>query len=228
MTMDNQDNNDNMEQYYRRRAPEYEQIYYRDNPVRRGELKDEAQRLAELVRGKKVLELACGTGYWTEIMSQSAASITASDLAPEMLVEAQKKEFGCPVSFVQANMFEQPFGKSCYDIVAVGFWFSHQPKQEYDAYFDAIEKPLRPGGRIWMIDNNPAAEGGLPITCHVDEQGNNYKERSLSNGDTYRVLKNYFERADLEAIFGSRFSLESLIHQKYYWSTVLAATGSPG
>ena len=44
---------DNIEEYYRARAPEYEQIYYRDNPVRRGEIDAEAARLAELVVGEE-------------------------------------------------------------------------------------------------------------------------------------------------------------------------------
>ena len=54
--------------YYRDRAQEYEQIYYRDNPERRQEIADEVARLQKLVAGKKVLELACGTGYWTAAM----------------------------------------------------------------------------------------------------------------------------------------------------------------
>ena len=140
-----------------------------------------------------------------------------------MLAEAKKKQYGCPVSFVETNMFKHSFGESCFDVVVLGFWFSHQPKQAYDELFDIVEKPLKPEGRIWMVDNNPAAESPLPTSAKTDAQGNNYKQRTLGNGETYLVLKNYFERADLEAIFGPRFAIESLVHQQYYWSIVLAA-----
>lgn len=39
-------------EYYRLRAPEYEQIYFRDDPRRRRELEAEAERLAELATGR--------------------------------------------------------------------------------------------------------------------------------------------------------------------------------
>jgi len=213
--------NDEMEQYYRARAPEYEQIYYRDMPERRRELAEEASRLAELVKGKSVLELACGTGYWTQVMSRTAASINASDLSPEMLDEAGKKAYGIPVDFIQADMNQQVFPEKRFDIVALGFWFSHQPRQEFGRLFDILTAPLKPGGIVWMIDNNPPAEGPTLETAGRDDFGNNYKRRFLDSGEQYTILKNYFSRADLEQILTPRFDIKSLIHNKYYWSVTL-------
>jgi ubiquinone/menaquinone biosynthesis C-methylase UbiE len=195
---------DDIEEYYRARASEYEQIYYRDNPVRRDEIDAEAARLAELVSGRTVLELACGTGYWTRVMSRTARSIVASDIAPETLVEARKKEYGCPVEFVAADMFAHSFGESSFDMVALGFWFSHQPRQEYDRLFQTLLRPLRRDGLIWMIDNNPPAEG-MPVESVLDEHGNNYKKRDLSDGRSFLILKNYFRSDELESILGPRF-----------------------
>jgi ubiquinone/menaquinone biosynthesis C-methylase UbiE len=217
---------DSLEEYYRARAPEYEQIYYRDNPVRRAEIDAEARRLAELVSGKTVLELACGTGYWTRVISQTAARITASDIAPEALVEGRKKQYGCDVTFVEADMFAHDFGEACYDLVALGFWFSHHPRQEYDRLFDLLARPLKKDGQIWMIDNNPPAEGSAEMSCHVDEFGNNYKHRFLSDGRPFVILKNYFSRNDLEEILGRRFDLRSLVYGQYYWSVVLQSSGT--
>ena len=217
---------DNLEEYYRARAPEYEQIYYRDNPTRRAELDAEAKRLAVLASGKTVLELACGTGYWTRVMSQTAARITASDIAPEALVEARKKEYGCEVTFVQADMNAHSFGDSSFDLVALGFWFSHHPRQCFDRLFDILTRPLKKDGLIWMVDNNPPAEGSGEMSCHIDEFGNNYKHRFLSDGRSFVILKNYFLRNELEAILRSRFGIRSLVHNEYYWSAVLGLSGT--
>ncbi|TET93493.1 MAG: class I SAM-dependent methyltransferase, partial [Candidatus Zixiibacteriota bacterium] len=63
--------------YYRARAAEYEQAYYRHMPARRREIDDQVEDLRELVRGKDILDLACGTGYWTQIMSRTARFIAA-------------------------------------------------------------------------------------------------------------------------------------------------------
>jgi len=217
--------NDEMEQYYRARAPEYEQIYYRDMPDRRRELDEEALRLAELVDGKSVLELACGTGYWTQVMSRTAAAITASDLSAEMLNEARKKTYGIPVDFVHADMFQHDFSRSHFDILALGFWFSHQPRQELDRLFEVMTAPLKKNGLIWMVDNNPPAEGSTMETAGQDDFGNNYKKRFLDSGEQYTILKNYFSRADLEAVLTPHFPIKSLIHNKYYWSVVLGTRG---
>ena len=131
------------ENYYRERADSYEEIYYRDQPARRKEIDDEAGRVRDLAAGKTVLELACGTGYWTKIMSESARSITASDLSEEMLAMARRKPLVAPVTFVQADMFTHAWEPKAFDLVAVGFWLSHQPKQEYEQFFDLIERPDR-------------------------------------------------------------------------------------
>jgi len=214
--------NENMQEYYRARAPEYEQIYYREGPERRAEIDDEAERLADLAEGRTVLELACGTGYWTRVMSRTAASIVASDLSPEMIAEARKKEFGCEVSFVAADMFEHPFGEDRFDLVALGFWFSHQPRQDYARLFDLLDRPLKKNGLVWMIDNNPPAEGTDIASVKTDSEGNNYKKRFLSDGTGYVILKNYFARPELESVFGPRYEIRSLVHKPYYWSVVLA------
>jgi ubiquinone/menaquinone biosynthesis C-methylase UbiE len=57
----------NLISYYRDRANEYEQIY--SKPERQNDLKRIGSILHEEFFGKTVLEIACGTGYWTELFS---------------------------------------------------------------------------------------------------------------------------------------------------------------
>lgn len=211
-----------MEQYYRERAPEYEQIYYRDDPARRGAIDAEVARLKKLVAGKAVLELACGTGYWTAGMSRTAESILASDLSGEMIKEARSKTYDCPVEFVAADMFSHDFGLAAFDVVALGFWYSHQPRQELGPLYEVLERPLKPGGRIWMVENNPPAEGSANHSVRKDKYGNNFKKRYLDDGREFVILKNYFERAELAALLSERYEILSLDYGTYYWSAVLA------
>ncbi len=209
------------EEYYRHRAAEYEQIYFREIPERRKEIDDEADRLRALVAGKAVLEMACGTGYWTKVMSETAAHVTASDIWPEMLAQAKQKQFGCPVEFIAADMFAHPWPEKAFDVVAVGFWFSHQPKQEFDNFFELLRKPLKPGGKVWLIDNNPPAEGTHHEFVRKDEFGNSFKRRYLENGEQHVILKNYYEEEELRRIFEPAMSIERMTYKKYYWSVVL-------
>jgi ubiquinone/menaquinone biosynthesis C-methylase UbiE len=207
--------------YYRKRAASYEEIYYRDQPDRRKEIDDEVVRVRELVAGKVVLELACGTGYWTKVMSESATTIVATDLSEEMLTMAKAKELVCPVEFVAADMFAQSWPKVAFNIVAVGFWFSHQPKQEYEQFFELVTRPLKQGGTIWLIDNNPPAEGTHHEHVRRDEHGNNFKKRYLKDGSEFAILKNYFSEQELRDLFSPRFELRRLTFGVYYWMVEL-------
>ncbi|MEA2030571.1 MAG: class I SAM-dependent methyltransferase [candidate division Zixibacteria bacterium] len=209
------------ENYYRLRASEYEQIYYRNVPERRGEIDDEANFIRHLTADKKVLEIACGTGYWTKIASESAASIVACDISSEMIKMAQRKMYNCPILFCQADLNHLPFADNAFDIMIVGFWFSHHLKQNYQSFFDKIRLPLKQQGLIWLIDNNQPAEGSVNNSHHIDKYGNNYKQRHLDNGQTHIILKNYFTEDELVDIFARRFQLARLVYKKYYWSVLL-------
>ena len=207
--------------YYDLRASEYEQIYFREVPERRKEIEDEVERLKELTKGKSVLELACGTGYWTSRISESAKSIVASDLSEQMLNEAKKKQYHCPIQFVQADLYNLPFQPHSCDILLLGFWFSHEPKQNYDNLLKSLSHLINQNGTIWMIDNNPPAEGDVNLSTGKDEFGNNYKTRYLDDGTEFTILKNYFEKAELLAVFTGKFEIIDFIYKKYYWSAHL-------
>ncbi|MEW5993988.1 MAG: class I SAM-dependent methyltransferase [Candidatus Zixiibacteriota bacterium] len=211
----------NLAAYYRARAPEYEQVYYRDNPDRRRELADEARLLRDIVRGKEVLDLACGSGYWAEVMSETARLIVGVDLAREMLSEACRKRYRSPVQFVVGDLYRPPVKPEAFDIITLGFWFSHEPKQAYDRFLNQLRRLSRPGGQIWMIDNNLPAEGADREIVRTDEFGNTYKRRRLNNGQQYVILKNYFSEDQLREIFGGCFTINRVIYGQYYWSLLL-------
>ena len=77
--------------YYGRRAEEYEQIYNRDDPVRQAELNGIKKEMTLIFAGRSVLEAACGTGHFTEVISRSAKVITAFDFSPEVIEVAKSK-----------------------------------------------------------------------------------------------------------------------------------------
>src|SRR4030081_2895603 len=78
-----------LEQYYSKRASEYEQIYQK--PERQHELEWLRQRVPMLFRGKIVLEIACGTGYWTQYIARTAKRVYACDINESVLEIAREK-----------------------------------------------------------------------------------------------------------------------------------------
>ncbi len=221
--MINKNDLEKQNEYYSKRAEEYEQIYFRENKERRKEIDDEVLRLKKLASQKSIIELACGTGYWTTRVSETASDIIATDLSLEMIQVAQKKTYNCPIQFLQTDLHNPPFAKSSFDLLLLGFWFSHEPRQDYDRLFKTLLGLLKPNGKVWMIDNNPPAEGDIFKSTSKDKYGNNYKQRFLDDKTEYSILKNYFTEDSLKKIFEPYFKIKSLIHNKYYWSTVLTA-----
>jgi len=207
--------------YYRRRAREYEQIYYREHEGRRRELDTIANRLEILGRNRTVLELACGTGYWTQVLSHTAQRITAVDLSEEMLAEARRKDYGCPVEFLTADLNQLPARDLRADLLALGFWLSHEPRENYSIFLPYLSTMVHPGGLIWMVDNNPPAEGAESHHVRLDEHGNNYKRRFLDDGTEFVILKNYFSADELHDTFSGYFTIERLAYDTYYWSAEL-------
>ena len=78
-----------MEQYYNNRAKEYDSVYFRNDEVRQNEQKLIKEQMIGLFIGKNVLEVACGTGYWTETIAQVANTIVATDISVDMLFESK-------------------------------------------------------------------------------------------------------------------------------------------
>src|SRR6185436_2754886 len=80
---------DRMQRYYADRAPEYDSIYAK--PERQADLRAIEAWLAATLRGCTVLEIACGTGHWTQFIAPVAAGVVALDAAPETIRIAESR-----------------------------------------------------------------------------------------------------------------------------------------
>ena len=82
-----------MKMYYSERAHEYEKVYFRNDPIRQEEQTLIQQKLQKLFTNQSILEVACGTGYWTQFIAKTAKHITAIDYSNEVLNIANQKIF---------------------------------------------------------------------------------------------------------------------------------------
>ncbi|MBX5328665.1 MAG: class I SAM-dependent methyltransferase [Candidatus Bathyarchaeota archaeon] len=208
-----------MEKYYRRRAEEYEEIYHRDDPVRREELQILASVLRKTLKGRKVLEIACGTGYWTQILSKTAHSIVAIDFAQEMLEIAKRKHYECPVSFCKEDAYALAFKESAFNGGLANFWFSHIPKSKIDRFMQGFHRILQSGSKVFIADNVYVPGVGGTLVLRKGEE-DTYKLRKLKNGSEHLILKNYFSSEELVEIFSkydSGFDRKSVFYGKCFW-----------
>lgn len=140
-----------------------------------------------------VLELACGSGIWTERLLRSAASVTAVDGAPEMLRRARNRVgIAAPVRYIEADLFAWTADRR-YDAVFFGFWISHVPEDKFTSFWSMVADALKPGGRVFFFDDNYRTEAEL-----IEGTTSTIVQRRLNDGTPFRVVKIPYDPASLE------------------------------
>jgi 2-polyprenyl-3-methyl-5-hydroxy-6-metoxy-1,4-benzoquinol methylase len=185
---------DNLADYYAKRAAEYERIYAK--PERQADLAALKARIGKMFAGRRVLELACGTGYWTDVIAASAAQVTALDLNEEVLAVARAKPNAAKVSFLRGSAYEIPDLGRRHDALFAGFWWSHVPLEKLDGFVADCLSAVAPGALIAFLDNR-YVEGSSTALARRDARGNAYQLRSLDDGSTHEVLKNFPTESEL-------------------------------
>ena len=195
--------------YYRARAPEYDDWWQRQGRYDRGEDQSaEWHRQVELVEQAlesfgptgRVLELAGGTGWWTQRLARTADTLTVVDASPETLELNRARVARADVTYEVADQFAWHPAEQ-YDVVFFSFWLSHVPRSRFAAFWALVHDCLAPGGRAFLIDNRddpqPSSVGRDP---YVLEYEPDLHRRELSDGSEYRVVKVMYEPDELESL----------------------------
>jgi ubiquinone/menaquinone biosynthesis C-methylase UbiE len=134
--------------YYRARAPEYDEWFMRTGRYDRGaahraEWCSEAAiieaRLEPVIRGKRVLELACGTGRWTRHLARWADHTLAVDAASEALAINRNQVRAANVEYLEADLFSwKP--ETTFDVVFFSFWLSHIPPRRFATFWKPFSR----------------------------------------------------------------------------------------
>jgi demethylmenaquinone methyltransferase/2-methoxy-6-polyprenyl-1,4-benzoquinol methylase len=204
-----------LETYYARRAAEYEKIYHK--PERQSDLARLRTDLPALFDGERVLELACGTGYWTPLIAARAESVVAVDYNEETLQLARTKPYPKKnVTFQQADAYALPAWPEKFSACFAGFWWSHVPLGRLDEFLSQLKRHLVPGARVAFLDNRYVAGSSTPVSRR-DAEGNGYQQRRLDDGTSHEVLKNFPTAREMEKRLGRHGSDVHFTNYQYYW-----------
>ena len=192
--------------YYRARAGEYDEWFYRQGRFDHGEEFNKRwfDQVADVVRALDafsptgdVLEFACGTGLWTERLIRHADTLTAVDAAPEVLAINKERVADDRIRYMQTDLFSwQP--DQLYDVVYFSFWLSHVPPDRFDAFWDLVQRCLKPGGRAFFVDSlyEPTTTANNHTLLGKEST---VQDRKLNDGRAYRIVKVYHEPESLSA-----------------------------
>jgi ubiquinone/menaquinone biosynthesis C-methylase UbiE len=211
--------------YYAERAPYYERVYHK--PERQSDLRQLRELVVTACAGKDVLEVACGTGYWTEIISSAAASIVALDFNEEVLAFARSKPIPSgKVTFLRGDAFALRRLPRQFDAALVGFWWSHVPKARLPEFLLGLHRTLEPGATVIAFDNAYVQGSSTPLSrkdsdgnplSHRDTDGNTYQERVLDDGSMHQIVKNFPTEDELRATVEAIATDVKVKFLTYYW-----------
>lgn len=193
--------------YYRVRAPEYDAWSERRGAYDRGSRnlgwRAEKQRLVAALGDFEptgdVLEIAGGTGQWTEQLVRHAGSLTVVDAAPEAVAE-NRRRLGADagrVDYHVTDFFDWDPPKR-YDVVFFSYWLSHVPPARFEAFWERVAACLEPGGRIFVIDN-VATSHASRLDPEIRGDDDTTVLRPAPDGNLYRVWKVLWHPLELEA-----------------------------
>lgn len=102
---------------------------------------------ARYVRDKAVLDVACGTGYGSDILARAgAATVTGIDHAREAIAFAEKHYQRSNLNFMVLDALELPFEGQIFDVIVSLETIEHLESQQ--EFLEALVYCLRPGGLL--------------------------------------------------------------------------------
>jgi ubiquinone/menaquinone biosynthesis C-methylase UbiE len=177
--------------YYRARAPEYDVTF-------RG-AHDPAlvAALDSYAPSGSVLELAAGTGAWTEsVLRHPVTRLLALDASPEMLERHASRIDDPRVERRIVDLFTwEP--DEAFDVVTFAFWLSHVPPARFAEFWARVGRALAPGGGVLFVDQE---RRGMTFEVPSDDPDYPTVDRTLLDGRVMRAIKIYHRPEPLEAL----------------------------
>jgi demethylmenaquinone methyltransferase/2-methoxy-6-polyprenyl-1,4-benzoquinol methylase len=202
-------------EYYARRAAEYEEIY--EKPERQSDLAALKEHVKSLLQGHRILEVACGTGYWTQLLAPVCRSMVAIDASPETLKMARGKSYGeHSVRFQVADAYDLEDVEGDFTAGFAGFWWSHIPRERLGSFLHGFHSKLKPGALVCFVDNRYVEGSSTPV-AGTDEKGNTFQRRLLKDGSLFDVVKNFPTSKELGSAVASWTGISEIKVLRHYW-----------
>ena len=162
----------------------------------------------ELARGLDVLDVACGEGYGTMLLSKHAASAVGVDIARAAVDHATTKYTSGNLRFLQGSATAIPLATASVDVVVSFETIEHL--REHDEMITEIRRVLRPGG-----------------TLIISSPDKRYYTDTTGYNNPFHLRELYCE--EFRSLLGRFFKHTRLLLQRIvYGSVIVPESPSPG
>lgn len=172
----------------------------------------------QAMRGRRVLEIASGTGTATREIAVTAASVTGVEIAPNMLRIARESDNPANVTYQAGDAFdleELDLGKGFNGGFAAGF-FHVCPSSRYDEFLEGFHARLEKGATVFMRSSRPTSPDAVSRLFRIEGHADQYMTRQLSDGSEYVMVENDPSEEEFRRVFEPR-SKNLQVHIGNYW-----------
>lgn len=138
----------------------------------------------EFVEGKKVLDIACGEGYGSHLMAETARDVQGVDINQDVILKAIARYKKENLGFTEGSVEKIPFDPASFDMVVSFETLEHIIA--HDTMLKEIKRVLKPGGIL--VISTPDKKN------YSDKPGysNPFHKKELYEDEFRELLKKYF------------------------------------
>jgi GT2 family glycosyltransferase/ubiquinone/menaquinone biosynthesis C-methylase UbiE/glycosyltransferase involved in cell wall biosynthesis len=157
----------------------------------------------DLVRNKTVLDLACGDGYGSFLLSKHAVSVLGVDISSDVILNAQNKYANQTknLQFQQGSASKLTLQDSFFDVVVSYETIEHLYEQS--EMLEEIHRVLKPDGILIISSPNK------PVYSKNGDYQNHFHVKELDFAELDELLKKQFKAIEY---YGQRLQIGSIIN----------------
>ena len=153
-----------------------------------------------------IMELGCGTGKNTALLTRIGRRILALDFSPGMLSQAKAKIDSEQVFFVVADLTKPwPCRNESFELIVCNLVLEHI--ENIDAIFSEVSRALKPGGSFFLSELHPFRQyKGTKANFRTEEEAieihafvhhlSDFTEAARMNGLVLRRMKEWWHEED--------------------------------
>lgn len=164
-----------------------------------GQLLEIIAELKAQAQSKTVLEIACGTGYFTRFAGPVSRRTTATDVSEQMLSVARSLRIRNARILHDDAYRLDGVGDERFDFGFAMHWVSHIPMARWKEFFTTFHSRLRPGATVMLVDDIRRPNDADPWYSKLATR-DTYEIRQLPNGESYEIVKTFFSADDLRTL----------------------------
>lgn len=143
--------------------------------------------LASLVKNKKILDIACGSGYGSDLLSSSGAKrVYGVDVSKEAIEYCRNEYKRSNLFFLEGDASKIPLGDDSVDVVISFETIEHISHEKQLEFLSEIKRVLRKNGILVISTPNP----------RYSNKDNHFHIGELSKKNFYSILGENFKNID--------------------------------